>query len=764
MENNLTNAEIEQLQKELQSEKREKNQMRRKMKEMEYQISIYEQTTTFRNHLYTLSQAREQQKDIYLQLMLDHWFGIVIVMDANLKYILGSSNSLEQLGLQPQALNQRDIRDILHPIMDKQEIEEIHERLVRVLDTKQPESTAIQVHNADKRIRYYDTSMIPFTDAKGESLGIMFAMYDTTELIVAKESAEAASKAKSDFLANMSHEIRTPMNAIVGMTELILREKLSPTVNENALGIRYASNNLLSIINDILDFSKIESGKLELVEKDYYIASLINDVTNIVKVNIAKKHIEFDVNVDMNIPSVLYGDEVRVRQILLNLLGNATKFTRAGKVTLSLEADVIENIAMLKFKVMDTGIGIKKEDIDKLFSKFSQVDQVKNKNIEGTGLGLAISKRLSLKMNGDIEVESEYGRGTTFTLTIPQNIINLEPINNLEFGNDKNVEEYAIQFIAPKARVLAIDDIDTNLRVVKGLLAPYEMEVHTASSAMEGIELIKENEYDIVFMDHMMPEMDGIEASIKIREMGYKDLPIVALTANAISGMNRIFIENGMNDFLAKPIDMGKMNQILNKWIPEDKQEKGTYRCRQSEDVEFKVDGIDTEVGVRMTGGTVEGYIQTLCIFVRDGKRKIEEICECYENGNISLLTIHVHALKSASASIGAMEFSEFSKRLEHAAKEEKLSYIEENIQAFLEQLQRLLEGLTPYVHTENSANGDDISNKLQNLKKALENMEMSKIDEILGELPQNDLVFKINESILMFDYEEAIGIIEEVL
>ncbi len=764
MENNLTNVEIEQLQMELQREKREKNQMRRKMKEMEYQISIYEQTTTFRNHLYSLSQEREQQKDIYLQLVLDHWFGIVIVMDANLKYILGSNNSLEQLGLQPQALNQRDIRDIMQPIMDEQEIEEIHKRLMRVLETKQPESTAIQVHNADNKLHYYDTSMIPFTNNNGRNLGIMFAMYDTTELIVAKERAEAASKAKSDFLANMSHEIRTPMNAIIGMTELILREKLSPAINENALGIRYASNNLLSIINDILDFSKIESGKLELVEKDYYIASLINDITNIVKVDIAKKHIEFDVNINMNIPSVLCGDEVRIRQILLNLLSNATKFTRAGKVELSLQAEIIEDKAILRFKVMDTGIGIKEEDLSKLFSKFSQVDQVKNKNIEGTGLGLAISKQLALKMNGDIDVESEYGKGTTFTVTIPQNIINIEPINELAFSDNKVAEEYAIQFIAPKARILAVDDIDTNLRVVKGLLAPYEMKVDIASSAMEGIELIQRNEYDVIFMDHMMPEMDGIEASINIREMGYIDLPIIALTANAISGMSRIFIENGMNDFLAKPIDIKKLNSILGKWIPKDKQEKGTYRCRQSEEVEFKVDGIDTEMGVRMTGGTVEGYVQTLCVFVRDGRKKIEEISKCYENRNISLLAIYVHALKSASASIGAIEFSDFSKRLEQAAKKEDISYIEENIEVFLEQLHKLVEGINPYVHIDNNKNDDDISSKLQDLKEALENMEMSKIDEILRELPQNDLVLSINESILMFDYEEAISCIEEVL
>ena len=532
-------------------------------------------------------------------------------------------------------------------------------------------------------------------------------------LMELKVAAETASLTKSNFLANMSHEIRTPMNAITGMAELLLRENLTNESRSYVQDIKHAAGNLISIINDLLDFSKIEAGKLELINGTYLLSSLINDVVSIIRARIMEKPIRFFTNIDSNIPHSLIGDEVRIRQVLLNLLSNAVKYTHKGHIGIfvsQLKKD--DNSIWLKISVIDTGIGIKPEDQAKLFSEFIQVDTKRNRSIEGTGLGLSIVKKLCIAMGGDIIVESEYGKGSDFTVFIPQEIDSFLPFAAVENKNDINVivferrsvyteslswtlenldvkftmadneksleetilkekfthffsgyglyerikhimerpdsdfpggqkphftlmlewgsETYVpnarfmslpiqalsianvlngkndninyfdssesmgqIRFIIPHARLLVVDDIATNLKVAEGLLAPYNAKIDTCLSGIEAIELVKRNRYDLVFMDHMMPEMDGIEATAAIREWEEElenqgvtkfDLPIIALTANAVSGMKEMFLEKGFNDFLAKPIDISKLDEILTLWISKSKREYGLAEILENDE------------------------------------------------------------------------------------------------------------------------------------------------------------------------------------
>ena len=383
------------------------------------------------------------------------------------------------------------------------------------------------------------------------------------------DSLEATSRYKSEFLARMSHEIRTPMNAIIGMSELALREQNLEHARDHLATIKKSGTNLLSIINDILDFSKIESGKLEIVPADYLFSSLIDDVTNIIKIKMMESKLEFKVNIDGRIPRALIGDEARVRQILLNLLNNAIKYTPTGFVSFVVRGTAIDaDHVTLTIDIADSGRGIKEEDIERLFDDFTQLDLVKNKRIEGTGLGLAITQSLVQAMGGDISVKSKYGEGSTFTVTLPQEVSRKEM-----FDSKITVS----MFKSPDARVLVVDDVVINRTVAKGLLAIYEVQVHTCESGEDAVETVKAKEFDLVFMDHMMPGMDGIEATAAIRGLEgerFQKLPIVALTANAISGVNEMFLKNGFNDYLSKPIDTQKLNAILEKWIPKEKQEK----------------------------------------------------------------------------------------------------------------------------------------------------------------------------------------------
>ena len=388
--------------------------------------------------------------------------------------------------------------------------------------------------------------------------------------------AEASNEAKSAFLANMSHEIRTPMNAICGMTDMLLDEELSEQGKEYAATIKSSGEGLLSIINDILDFSKIESGKMPIIPEEYYFSSMIHDLMSMMEVRVKEKPVKLRVEIQDDIPCKLYGDIGRVKQVIINIMGNATKFTNEGTITLkvSWESETIDT-GRLIFSVIDTGIGIRPEHMSKLFDAFEQVDMKKNRGIEGTGLGLSISKLLVQHMGGQIQVESEYGKGSCFTFDIVQKVIDATPCEYSKNKKKTKIKQFKLTFTAPDARVLVVDDNQVNLRVASGLLKKFDIVPDLVDNGKDCVEMIRrEARYDLIFMDHMMPETDGIEATGLIRAIGtpYTDkLPIIALSANAVHGMEDEFLKGGMNGFLPKPIALDMLAETLEKWLPMDK-------------------------------------------------------------------------------------------------------------------------------------------------------------------------------------------------
>ena len=384
-----------------------------------------------------------------------------------------------------------------------------------------------------------------------------------------EERVVAANNAKSNFLANMSHEIRTPMNAIIGMDEMIIRESKDSRISKYAMDIRSASKTLLSIINDILDLSKIESGKMEIVPVEYDSASVFNDIANMTMKKAEDKGLAYDLIVDEKIPSRLFGDEIRIRQIMLNIINNAIKYTEKGSVRITVSYD--SDIEMLFISVSDTGIGIKPEDIDKLYNSFQRLEETKNRNIEGTGLGLNITKQLAEMMGGHIFVESVYQKGSTFTAEIPQRTVDASPIGDFALRlkeTQSNPEEYKPILVAPNARVLIVDDNEMNLDVITGLLSDTRIRLTTADSGKECLACLKDGEFDVILLDQMMPGMSGKETLAEIRSAHLADnTPIIALTADAIVGARESYLKEGFTDYLSKPVMYEDLERILLKYI-----------------------------------------------------------------------------------------------------------------------------------------------------------------------------------------------------
>lgn len=455
-----------------------------------------------------------------------------------------------------------------------------------------------------KVIRGYSASIAE--NARHMEMEVQMIEEKNQELMIANEEAEkakadaiAAANAKSVFLANMSHEIRTPINAILGMDTMILRECNDNEILEYAGNIQSASQTLLSLINDILDFSKIETGKLELVAGDYALSSLINDVYHMLISKAKEKGLALNVESNKNLPAKLYGDEVRIRQIIVNILNNAIKYTKKGSVTLTVgmsdmklsdmpdhsndskSENITDKNTIITFRIADTGIGIKKENISHLFDSFSRFDEEKNKYIEGTGLGLAITKQLVDLMNGEIVVTSEYGKGSVFTVSIPQKIVSDLKIGDIseKYNEPSNKKKKKSTFTAPDANVLVVDDVKMNINVFKALLKRTEINVDSAMSGSEALDMIKEKKYDIIFLDHMMPDMDGIETyqNMKMLEDNpNKGTTVVMLTANAIMGAKEEYLGIGFSDYLSKPVQAPKLEAMILKYLPEELVQRTT--------------------------------------------------------------------------------------------------------------------------------------------------------------------------------------------
>ena len=639
----------------------------------------------------------------------------------------------------------------------------------------------------------------------------------TEEANIAKRRAEEADKAKSQFLANMSHEIRTPLNAILGMTELILRDDVSSRVEESAVNIREAGESLVSIINDILDISKIESGKIEIHREGYQIHRLLRDVINIIVTRIKKEDVQLLVDIDPGIPEFLFGDEMRVRQLLVNLLNNAVKYTENGYIKLTLGYNQEGKKVTLFGDVEDTGIGMTEEEMEHIFDSFTRVENVQNQMIEGTGLGLTICRQSLELMGGWIDVKSLYGVGSKFSFSLPQEIqekgslislqieedcqvlfmeTSLEQqgivgrilrnfsvsfdfvestedfIQNLQLKNYthgflpwqeynkaretlktvlershiklflmKNFGEmleesqgmqviqkpiycvnlmaalnglnghleretnYKESFIAPLASVLVVDDNAVNLKVAEGLLEPYRVQIDTASSGSECIQILMESQkYQIVFLDHMMPEMDGIETLHQIRGLGgeyYSNLPVIALTANALKEAQRMFLSKGFQDFIPKPIDTDILKEKLAEYLPEEMKEPVMVAEISKPEKELSIEGIDIRVGLKQCSGSMDKYMEILKMVYEDGQEKLPKLRSYLEQLDYHSYMVESHAIKSVAGSIGAEELSYMAMEQEYAAREENREKVQSTSGRFLESLEMQLKAIGEVLRPE---------------------------------------------------------------
>ncbi len=536
----------------------------------------------------------------------------------------------------------------------------------------------------------------------------------------AKDEAIRANEAKSLFLSNMSHEIRTPINAVLGMNEMILRECSDKQLLSYAANIQSSGKTLLFLINDILDMSKIESGKMEIVRVEYEPENLIMDLWNVIFLRAQEKGLDISFTLDETLPRIMFGDDVRIKQIVTNLLTNAVKYTPQGGIAMHVAYERRgEGQIALIISVKDTGMGIRKEDMGKLFESFQRLDEEKNRNIEGTGLGMNITMSLLKLMDGEMKVESEYGQGSEFTVTIPQRIVCDEPVGNFEAirkRREQNLAQKQQTFEAPEASVLVVDDNSMNLTVFKSLLKRTKMRITTVDSGSRCLELVQKERYHIIFMDHMMPEMDGIETLHEIRKLSDSpniDTPVIVLTANALSGAREGYLKEGFADFLTKPIDGDLLEQTTEKYLPKELVIRAKADRRQSKGESVKTDhekylqyGIFIENGLSHAKGDAEMYLELVRMFIRE-REKQEELNRFRSEQNMKDYAIRVHGLKGNARTLGAEQLADIAFEHEKQSKADNVEYVNRHFAQLLEIWESTLEGFEKYVE-EQGGDEDD--------------------------------------------------------
>ncbi len=607
------------------------------------------------------------------------------------------------------------------------------------------------------------------------------------QLAKEKQRADSANAAKTNFLANMSHEIRTPITAVLGMNELILRETKDATIKQYSRDIEGAAKSLLSIINDILDITKIEAGKLSVISAEYDFGVVLKDVINMISFKAKVKGLEFKVLVDENIPQRLMGDDIRLRQILVNLLNNAVKYTHNGSITLEItRRQSEEGVAKLFFQVKDTGIGIKEEDLQKLCQPFERIEEKRNRNIEGTGLGMSITKQLLGLLNSELKVASVYGEGSEFAFELTQEIVDDNPIGRLEDSKEPVGKEYQHGYEAPEARILFVDDNELNRKVFVGLLKETKIQIDEAGNGRECLEKVKQNTYDIIFMDHMMPELDGVETFRIMKEMENfpcKDTPVVILTANALVGAEEKYLQEGFRAFLEKPIDYEKLENLIWDLLDEDllreissvvapaELQDGTSSSSASEHIELPVvEGLDWKYArthfknEQVMLDTVTFFAQTVLYEEKELERLFVGIGT--DSGRKEFCT-KVHSMKNSAATIGIIPLAGMAKVLEDAARNGRVEVVQAMTPIFLEcwhEYGKRLEVFAPVSANDKRLAADyeeEIQKLVRSMNQAAEEMDIDALDEIWKEFSKyqfseekQELLERIHKAIVEFDVD----------
>ena len=720
MDDNIR-EEIRQLKLELKKAHREVKRLHR---ENNILSTMNEQANRFRE----FSEAKKGRQEYYTRMFVENSPNISIMLDSQLKTLLATERYYQVGQYTTEKINNGlPIATVFRGVMGYPECKHL-ESVCQTALTEQREIHYIEKLYVGRQEFVYDVYIHPVKGmAEGENC-LMLIMVNITDIISAKEKAETADKAKSSFLANMSHEIRTPMNAIHGMAEFIIRDTTDIFARENAILIKNASTSLLTIINDILDFSKIEAGKMELINSSFQLASLLVDVAAIIRIKLKDSKVSFVLQIDPEMPRGLIGDEIRIKQIMVNLLNNAVKFTQEGTITLRMGCRRLGNDNTVKIygSVEDTGIGIKPQDMDKLFSSFEQVDTRRNRSIEGTGLGLAISRRLCESMGGTLGVKSTYGQGSVFSWNMVNQVNDWTPIGTIGKGDIQNQEKlFQYTFIAEKAKVLVVDDNKVNLKVAEGMLSPYRIQVVTAESGYEALELLKQQHFDIVFMDHMMPIMDGVETLQKLRLLpNHENDVVVALTANAVAGVQDEYLQLGFQGYLSKPLGDKDLDECLRKFLPSNT----IYKLDKP--FTSRMDEVDQDILMQV---------------YTEGHKKIKLFMNLLEAEDWPRYTIEAHALKSVAAHIGQKQLAEMAKAHEKAGKSGDYQYIYQNFDRLLAQYGALLTYISEKFAEEIfrpkqeqnllTISQEMLFEKTTQLQEALGDYDLDRLEELLQEL-----------------------------
>ncbi|MDR0652168.1 MAG: response regulator [Synergistaceae bacterium] len=783
------------------------NKLDRQAKAQQNVMYRYEQMSFIRDRMAVMLNAERARQEKYLEMMLATIQDLIILCDRNECVAYCSDSFLEAAGVENFGLVQgKFIKEVLLRFGDADFVQRSMNRLKLIKTQRRSLGNVVEVINHEHNgRRFYAIHTNPLFDKFGVFDGYLIVCHDTTELLSAKDAAEAANKAKSAFLATMSHEIRTPLNAIMGLSEIELQKRLLPDNSSNLEKIYNAGSILLGIVNDVLDISKIEVGNFELICTNYDAARLINDVVQLNIVRMASKRISFVLEVDETFPARLWGDELRVKQILNNLLSNAFKYTQEGRVSLRIEWERADDDVRITFTVSDTGIGIKPEDMSKLFTEYTQLNARANRDIEGTGLGLSIAKRLCTMMGGSITVESEYGVGSDFSATILQKTQDGACIGREAADNLKNFDFTAgaasrVKHInrtwMPYGRVLVVDDVETNLDVARGLMIPYGLEIDCVRSGSEAIERVKEigegdgsvPKYDVIFMDHMMPEMDGIEATRAIRsEIGTSyavTVPIVVLTANALAGNEEMFLAHGFNGFIPKPMDINRLDMALNHFI-RDKQNEETLReaeravpdNRPRTHTEkilrgLEIDGVDVAAGRKIYEDD-SAYLDVLRSYTAHAPDIIERLRDPSRE-NLGDYVIAVHGIKGASRGISAGYVADKAEALEAAARNGNFGFVGENndeliasATALAENIEKALEDLRNGESGKDAAHEPD-EETLDKMLEAVRSYDTKAMETTLAELERyrykrgEELIKGIRIQLEKLEYDEIAYVLEE--